>query len=508
MHHKAIKAQIRKQLKTRYSNWDRLTRKEKKSIAKKVLEEVVKGYDFKQEVTTPLELMLGIDAQLPGSGIMDLDEMERFIQGQKNSVLFKLNRKKRHPLHIKDQELRFIDDLLDDKITNKLLSYDGYTPAMRGLYPSNFLRSELLKAVKHPEISYRKFCGDDNDYKGHKENSPYIGMDNKQNRAFIGLSLRRKQMISHVQMCQFRAGLTFTQLVNLTVYILYHLRENGILGEGFVHCVDSSELPIDRQHLLATLTIKGKKIRIYDDIDCDCGKRRKKRDKSVYVVGYRMHTLTAIDPKTGHSIPLISLLAPANHHDSLFLAPLVRLGKAIGLDLKLITADEAYHDTDGSLYEQSGVHLVKPPNSKVCLPDNVDRDTLQVMFDDLCDVPMNYIGIEEQGHEFKCAAQPGQCPRSELCAKYRHIEFDNGCFQRILYGSDAVSKALDIRKNGERPFNLLKKREGLEQVRVRSHHGVVVRTTFTTLATLLLELAGTRRTKKVKQKQIKLPLAS
>jgi SRSO17 transposase len=71
-----------------------------------------------------------------------------------------------------------------------------------------------------------------------------------------------------------------------------------------------------------------------------------------------------------------------------------------------------------------------------------------------------------------------------------------------------VSKALDIRKNGERPFNLLKKREGLEQVRVRSHHGVVARTTFTTLATLLLELAGTRRTKKVKQKQKKLPLAS
>ena len=289
----------------------------------------------------------------------------------------------------------------------------------------------------------------------------------------------------------------------MTVYILYHLRDTGIFGDGLVHCVDSSELPVDRQQLLATLTIKGKKIRIYDDIDCDCGVRRKKRDKSVYVVGYRMHTLTAINPKTGYSIPLISLLAPANHHDSHFLSPLVRLGKAIGLDLKLITADEAYHDNDGSFFEQSGVHLVKPPNSKVCLPDNVDRDTLQVKFDDLCDVPMNYIGIEEQGHEFKCAAQPGQCPRSELCAKYRHIDFDNGCFQRILYGSEAVSKALDIRKNGERPFNLLKKREGLEQVRVRSHHGVVVRTTITTLATLLLELAGTRRIKKVKRMDTK-----
>ena len=121
---------------------------------------------------------------------------------------------------------------------------------------------------------------------------------------------------------------------------------------------------------------------------------------------------------------------------------------------------------------------------------------------------MKYNGIEEQGHEFKCDAKSGQCPRCELCPKFRHIPFDNGYFQRIVYGSDAVSKALDLRKNGERPFNLLKKREGLEQVRVRSQHGVVARTTFTTMATLLLELAGTRRTKKVKQKQMELPLAS
>jgi len=508
MHHKAIKAEIRKQLKTRYPNWQCLTQKEKKAIAKKVSDEVVKNHDFKQEVTTPIEVLLGIESQLPTASIMNLDEMGRFIEGCKDSILFKLNRKKRHPLHIKDEELRFINDLLDDKIINKLLSYDGYSPAMRDLFPSNFLRAELLKAVKYPEISYRKFCGDDHDYKGHKEHSSYIGMGSKQNRAFIGLPLNRKQMFSHVQMCQFRAGLTFPQLVNLMVYILYHLRESGVLDEGLVHCVDSTELPVDRQQLLAVLKIKGKKIRIYDDIDCDCGKRRKKRDKSVYVVGYRMHTLTAINPKTGHSIPLISLLAPANHHDSHFLVPLVRLGKAIGLDLKLITADEAYHDKDGILFKDSGVHLVKPPSSKVNLPENVDTETLQVMFDDLCDIPMKYIGIEEQEHEFKCNAKPGQCFRSELCPRFRYIPFDNGCFQRILYGSDVVSKALDIRKNGERPFNLLKKREGLEQVRVRSQHGVVVRSTFTTMATLLLELAGTRKTKKSNQKQMKLPLVA
>jgi hypothetical protein len=508
MHHKAIKAEIRKQLKIQYPYWQSLTKKEKKTIANKVLDEVVNNYDFKQEVTTPVEVLLGIESQVPTASIMNLNEMGRFIKSCQDSILFKLNRKKRHPLHIKDEELRIINELLDDQIINKLLSYGGYSPAMRDFFPCNFLRAELLKAVKYPEISYRKFCGDDNDYEGHKDHSTYIGMDNKQNRAFIGLPLNRKMMLSHVQMCQFRAGLTFSQLVNLMVYILYHLRERGLFDEGFVHCVDSTELPIDRQQLLAVLKIKGKNIRIYDDIDCDCGTRRKKRDKSVYVVGYRMHTLTAINPKTGHSIPLISLLAPANHHDSHFLSPLVRLGKAIGLDLKLITADEAYHDKDGSLYKESGVHLVKPPNSKVNLPANVDDETLQVVLDDLCDIPMKYIGIEEQGHEFKCGAQPGRCYRSELCPKFRHIDFDDGCFQRILYGSDVVSKALDIRKNGERPFNLLKKREGLEQVRVRSQHGLVARSTFTTMATLLIELAGTRKTKKAKQKQIKLPLAA
>ena len=135
MHHKAIKAQIRKQLKIRYLNWHRLSKKEKKAVAKKVLNEVVANYDFKQEVTTPVEELLGIETQLPTAAIMNLDEMGRFIDSHKNSVLFKLNSKKRHPLHIKDEELRFIDDLLDDQIINKLLAYKGYAPAMRDLFP-------------------------------------------------------------------------------------------------------------------------------------------------------------------------------------------------------------------------------------------------------------------------------------------------------------------------------------------------------------------------------------
>jgi hypothetical protein len=377
MHPKNIKAIIRKQLKNYYPNWPRLPKKMKKYIAKKVLHEVVNNYDFKKGIKTSKPELLGIDGQLLTHGIMDLDQMARFIDTHENDVLFKLNYKSRHPL-LNDEELKFIDNLLDDRIINKLLSYKGYTPSMRELFPSNFLRAELLKVIKYPEISYRKFCGDDKTYKGHKENNGYTGMENKQNRAFIGLPLNKKQMISHIQMCQFRSSLSFKQLVNLTVYILHHFKQCGYLDENIVHCVDSTELPIERQELLATLTIDKTKIRIYDDIDCDCGKRRTKRDKSIYVIGYRLHTLIAINAKTGQSFPLISLLAPANHHDSHFLEYLVRFGKAIGLELKLITADEAYHDNDDVIFSENGVHLIKPPSSNVCLPGNVDRETLQV----------------------------------------------------------------------------------------------------------------------------------
>jgi len=66
---------IRKQLKTYYPNWKRLTKKEKKLIAKKVLDEVVKGDDFSKEIKLSKHELLGIEGQLIEPGIMDLDKM-------------------------------------------------------------------------------------------------------------------------------------------------------------------------------------------------------------------------------------------------------------------------------------------------------------------------------------------------------------------------------------------------------------------------------------------------
>jgi hypothetical protein len=482
MHHKNIKTLVRNQLKNRYPNWNRLTKRVKKGIVQKILVEYAAEYDFSQEVTTLPEELFGIECQVPTKGIITLDKMGHYIEMVDKSRIAKLSNYKRSPIYIRDEELQFVDELLDDGILNRLLSYEGYTPTMRGIFPSNLLRSELLKAIKYPEISYRKFCTEE-----------YFGLDRKQNRVFTGLSLRRKEMIDHTQLSKFRKSLTFVQQVNLLVYILHHFKQSGLLGDNILHGVDSTELANDCIRPLATVDIKGKKIRIYNDLDCDCGKRRSKRDKSVYVIGYRLHTLTAIDAKTGHSFPLISLLAPANHHDSHFLSPLIKLAQAIGLDLQLVTADEAYHDKDGSLFAETGVTVTTPPSSKVVLPKHVDADSGAVYCHTQCTVPMVHVGIENHNHEYKCNSAPGECQLSSTCSRYRFIPLDGGIFQRIPHHTELLKQAHEIRKNCERPFNLLKNQTGLETVRVRSQHATMVRCTIGSIAVLLIKMAGMRK---------------
>lgn len=493
MDFKNIKLKIKKQLKKQYPNWRRLKRKKKKEIAKMVLDEVVRGYNFEAPIKSPLEELIGIEEQVPTDGIINLDDMASFIDEFNTNKLIRFNRYNRSALYLKDEELRFIDELLDNEIINILLSYDGYSPSMRELFPSNLLRAELLKAIKYPEISYRKFCSE-----------AYLGKEHKQNLVFIGLPLNKNKTIDHTELSKFRSQMTFTQLVNLMVYILHHFNESGLLGDSVLHGIDSTELANYCKIPLASIEINGQKIRIYNDIDCDCGTRRNKRDKSIYVVGYRMHTLTAINAKTGQSFPLVSLLAPANHHDSHFLKPLINLAKAMGIDVKLITADTAYHDKDDSVFKNTGVNLTTPVSSKILLPENVDSATLAVTHNDMCEIPMQYIGCDEEGHEFKCNAGNGECPFSNTCSQFRTISFDIGNFQRILHGSEQVEQALDIRKNSERPFNLLKNQTGLEQVRVRSQEGLLARSAFSTIATLLLEMAGTRKKKKTVNRQLEL----
>ncbi len=482
MHHKQLKALIRKQLKKEYPHWKQLSKKEKKRLAKEVLHAVVEASDGQQDLTMPSEELLGIEEQVPMEGMMTLEEMQAFIDTFPPSPADALFPSSRSCRYVYDRELRLIDDLLDDRILNALLSHEGYTPSMRTFFPSMFFRAELLKALKYPEISYRKFC-----------DREYMGRERKQNRVFLGVPLHTADLIDHTQLSHFRTELSFVQMINLLVYSLHVFFGGGVLGDHLIHAIDSTEIANESFRPLASLEIQGQKIRIYDDLDCDCGKRRQKRDKSPYVVGYRLHTLTAIDVETGRSVALLSVLAPANHHDSQLLTLLITLAQAIGLEISLLTADTAYHDTDGSFFTTTGVHLVTPPTATTTIPEHVEPETAHVFCHDWCEVPMHYVGYADHTHEYHCADEHGTCPQAATCPQARLIPYDTGLFQSVPTGCAQHDQALTIRKHAERPFNLLKHREGLEQARVRSQHSLLARCTIASIATLLIELAGTRR---------------
>lgn len=496
MHRKEIRHSIVDQLKKLHPNWARLPKKQKKQLAKDITDAAIENYSgFCKEVEAPLEKLIGVEGQKPDHHIISLHEMTDFVENfrlRSGTIDFEKYRK---PMpEITTPEFRFIDKLLDNAILNCLLSSEGYSPQMRDVHPCQLFRAELLKALKYPEISYRKYCTDE-----------YLGQERKENRRFLGLPLNTKYFFDHTQLCQFRSSLSFPQVINVLVYILYHFQQTGLLKGLVIHGVDSTEIANDNMLPLYTVEVGGKKIRIYNDLDCDCGVRRNKRDKSKYVIGYRLHTLTAIDPTSGHSFPLVSLLGAANHHDSLFLKPLIELAQAMGVEMKLITADEAYNDKDGAILGETDVHIIAPVPSKASLPVNVELENLSVTCDDFCEVPMVRMGLTEQGHEYKCNAANGECLHSCCCPQFRIIPFDNGHFQRMPVEGDLAEQAIGIRKNVERVFNLLKNREGLKEARVRSQRALIARSTFATIATLLIEMAGTRKkAKKDHSKQLDL----
>jgi hypothetical protein len=230
MHEKNIKRIVVKQLKKKFPNWSGLNKKTKKTLARQVLDEIYNSYSFDQNITAPLHELTGTpcigDAQM-----MTLEDMKRFVTDCNRNILpfIAPSRKK----YLTDRELKAIDKLLDNTIIDKLLAPEGFTPSMHKIFPHQLLRAELLKSIKHPELSYRKYCP-----------AQLNNLEQKTNRAFVGLPLHKKLSIDHSQLCQFRIGLTFPQMVNLMVYIIHLFEESGKLAGCFlVHGTDSSELP-------------------------------------------------------------------------------------------------------------------------------------------------------------------------------------------------------------------------------------------------------------------------
>jgi hypothetical protein len=488
MEAKALKRLMVKQIKKNYPNLNSHTKKEKQEIIKDIWQQVYNNYDFSTEPELSNQELLNIEP-LP-QDIINMEQMKKLMTQKQTKIIPLLPNASIK--YIQDPELKDIYDIVNWDIINRLLADKNYTPGKRELQPVHFFRAELLKNLKYAELSYRKYTKNE-----------INNLERKAYRAFIGL--KSDQSINHSQLSQFRTGLAFNKLLNVMVYFICLFLENKPLSPATFYAMDSTEIAAKTSpYPLFKMKLGDKWIRVYQDIDADCGTRRQKRDKSTFVVGYRLHTLTVIDAKTEIAYPLLSILAPANHHDSNFLELLVDLGKKIGLDLNIVTTDQAYGDRDELEYidKKHNVIILNAPKELTQLPKNVDANTYAVRKNSSCSVDMIYAGCDDQyGHEFHCNAQPGECPFEGSCHKFRHIPVDTGAFGKIPYFFDGAQKIVAMRKVAERPFNLIKHRDGLEPLRTKGIHNSTVVATIANIATLLIEIAGHRKKVKINKEQ-------
>jgi hypothetical protein len=465
-----------------YPHFNQLKRKEKRLIvagACKAAEQAMKSGGIAVPVLTSEEL-LGLGKR--PEGVMPLEEMARFIENHERTMLRFPSKIRKH--RIKKPLLQIMDELLDDSLLDRILAPPGMTPSMREWMPSRLLRIELLRTGLFPEWSVRKFCGELSE------------LSRKEERAFCNLPLHRKEMCDHSTLSTFRASLTFEMRVNLMVYMAHHFLASNRLGDSVLHTMDSTDVaePVNTNPLGKIEMPDGSFIRFYADLSCDCGSRRNKRDKSKMFVGYRVHTLCVADVESGIAFPLLSLTVAANHHDSQVLEPLLALACAVGIELKVLSADEAYADAEKqtALREEHGLLVITPSKSKAAVPGSVDAETGNVFMDSACETPMRWDGYdkEDSGHVFVC--QGDACPRAALCAKERIIPMDTGLFGPVPRCVPEAQDAVNIRKIAERPFNLLKNMDGLEPCRMKTHATVSAQVVFSQMTGLFKVLAGLR----------------
>ena len=103
MKEKVIKRYVVKQLKKEFPDWRKLTRKEKKRLARETLKEALAIYD--ESMVNELALNELTGTPTPLSGIIRLDEMEGFIEKTTRCLLeFPLKRWGKH-LHFGQMNL-------------------------------------------------------------------------------------------------------------------------------------------------------------------------------------------------------------------------------------------------------------------------------------------------------------------------------------------------------------------------------------------------------------------
>ncbi|CAK8714051.1 hypothetical protein GMJAKD_03285 [Candidatus Electrothrix aarhusensis] len=109
MKEKDIKRIIRKQLKSKHPNWQRIPRKRKKKSSKNNGCSGSRLPVFDEELI-PIEELIGIEQQQPDSRIIPLQDMANFVDNfYEKAGLLKFFRSHKSWTEIHNEELRFID---------------------------------------------------------------------------------------------------------------------------------------------------------------------------------------------------------------------------------------------------------------------------------------------------------------------------------------------------------------------------------------------------------------
>lgn len=480
---KDIRALVKKQVETTYPDFAQLKRKEKKRVLKEACDEVMRLIREPQAKLPELTRAELLGLEDIDEGIITLKEMATLIDDHAKSILLFDTPSRRK--FISDPLLLLVDRLLRDDIIDVILATPGMTPSMRDWMPSRLLRIEMLKAMRFPEWSERKLCA-------------YVGdCKRKEERAFCKLSLHISEMPDHSILSRFRTSMTGVMRINLMVYMLHHFFSSGRLGDRLIPMIDSTDVAAPENPTpLVKLDIGEEHILLYANLECDCGKRRKKRDKSKMFVGYRVHGLSIYDVDSGIAFPVLSLVTAGNHHDSKLLEPLIELAKSIGLEFGIVVADEAYGGVElqDSIREEMDVIVVTPSQKRaVKMPPDVDEESGEVFCNPFCEHAMSWEGYDadEGGHVFTCKDE-GTCPWYDSCEGHRVIPSDTKYFGPIPSCVDGLDQLLDLRKACERPFNLLKHMDGVEPCRMHRIASLRAQVTFSQMANLFKVMAKER----------------
>ncbi|MCP4298105.1 MAG: hypothetical protein GY786_21165 [Proteobacteria bacterium] len=151
---------------------------------------------------------MGVQEQTDKEEIIPLEKMGELMDDFDRSTIFNSRKLAKLRVNLKDPLLKFVDGILNDQILAKLLWYQGYTP---------------------------------------------------QKKEFLGLPLHKNKFVGHDLLSKFRTSLNFSQITNLVVYILHHVKESGILDNCLIHGVDSTELFNENTYPLFTVNVEGKK---------------------------------------------------------------------------------------------------------------------------------------------------------------------------------------------------------------------------------------------------------